>query len=223
MKGVVQHIPNWLTYLRLGLIPIFVVLLSNDPSRWAINVAAVIFTLAAVTDYVDGFIARRFGAVSDMGKLLDPLADKILVMAALVMLVGQRSALHGEPWVPAWMVAVVLAREIWVTGLRGLAAANGVVLAASSLGKVKSGLQMSAIILLLLHDYPLAIGGLQFTCQSIGVRLLLLSLVFSMWGAVEYTRGVLFAAARQGVVRTRRVLLSVDTEDDSQDSSEMRH
>src|SRR5262245_57339044 len=138
---MVQRLPNWLTFLRLGLIPVFVFLMV-EPSRWMVDLAMIVFIVAAFTDYIDGIIARRYGAVSDFGKLLDPLADKILVMAALVMLASQRSDTYGEPWVPGWMVVMVLAREIWVTGLRAVASARGVVVAASTTGKFKSGLQM---------------------------------------------------------------------------------
>lgn len=190
MSDLVQKIPNWLTLLRLGLIPFFVLLLI-EPTPFMVSVATLVFIVAALTDFVDGYIARRFGAVSDAGKLLDPLADKILVTAALIMLVAQRSDFDGSPWVPAWMVVLVLAREIWVTGLRGIAASKGLVLAANATGKLKSGFQMVAIVLLLLHDTKLRLLGIQLSCQTIGTNLLLLSLVLSYWGAVEYSMLVL--------------------------------
>jgi CDP-diacylglycerol--glycerol-3-phosphate 3-phosphatidyltransferase len=190
MSDLVQKIPNWLTLLRLGLIPFFVLLLI-EPTPFMVKVATFVFIVAALTDLIDGYIARRFGAVSDVGKLLDPLADKILVTAALIMLVAQRSDFDGSPWVPAWMVVLVLAREIWVTGLRGIAASKGLVLAANATGKLKSGFQMVAIVLLLLHDTKLRFFGFPLSCQTIGTNLLLLSLVLSYWGAVEYSMLVL--------------------------------
>lgn len=186
---MVHKIPNIITLLRLGLIPVFVVLLI-DPSKNMVFIAAIVFAFAALTDFIDGFIARRLGAVSDIGKLLDPLADKILVMAALVMLVAQRSDLDGAPWVPAWLVVLILAREIWVTGIRGIAASHGMVVAAGKSGKFKSGFQMVAIILLLLHDYKLKIFGIYMTCQIIGLNLLLLSILLSYLSAFEYTNQV---------------------------------
>jgi len=152
-----------------------------------VHIATGVFILGALTDLFDGIIARRYSAVSDAGKLLDPVADKVLVMAALVMLLAQRSEVDGSPWVPAWMVVLVLAREIWVTGLRGVAAKRGVVVAASSAGKVKSALQMVAIVLLLLHDYPLNVFGAAIPSQIFGLNALLLSIVVSYWGAVDYT------------------------------------
>lgn len=181
-----RNLPNLLTAVRLLLIPVFL-LLMVDPSRDQVWAATAVFLVAALTDYVDGFLARRLGAVSDLGKLLDPLADKILVMAALVMLTGLRSEEFGEPWVPAWMVVLVLAREFWVTGLRGVAAARGVVVAASGSGKVKSVLQMVAVILLLLHDVTVPLFGIVLSAQLLGANVLLVSIFVSYWGAIEYS------------------------------------
>jgi len=186
MAKWLKRIPNWLTLLRVALIPIFVVLLI-DPSPWMLRSAVVVFIFAALTDYLDGFVARRYSAVSDFGKLLDPLADKILVMAALVMLVALRDDRFGDSFVPAWMVVLVLAREIWVTGMRGIAATQGTVIAANSSGKVKSVLQVIAIVLLLIHDYPFSVIGIRLSYQFVGLNLLLLSIVLSYIGAYEYT------------------------------------
>ena len=148
--SIIKFVPNGLTILRLMLIPVFVVLM-REPTQSMVYWATGLFIFASFTDFIDGYIARKFGAVSDLGKLLDPLADKILVMAALVMLVAQKTDEFGEPWVQGWMVVFILAREIWVTGLRAVAAKDGVVVAASNAGKIKSALQMFAIVLLLLH------------------------------------------------------------------------
>ena len=189
MAIFLRQLPNWLTTLRLALIPIFVVLMI-EPSRGTLWLATVVFLVAAITDYVDGYLARRFRAVSELGKLLDPLADKILVMAALVMLTAQRVPDSGEAWVPGWMVVVVLAREMGVTGLRGIAATYGHVIAASSAGKVKSVLQMISIILLLLNDLPLLLFGWVIECRVIGLNVLLLSILLSVYGAVQYTMAV---------------------------------
>jgi len=181
-----KKIPNYLTVLRLVLIPLFVVLMV-DLSPFIHALAVTIFIIAALTDYFDGVIARRFGAISDFGKLVDPLADKLLVMAALVMLLGQRDDLYGDPWVPPWMVFMVLAREMWVTGLRGVAAARGIVVAASSAGKVKNVMQMVAIVFLLAHFPKVTLLGFMLTFQVIGLYLLLTSILISYWGAYEYT------------------------------------
>ncbi|MCB9029874.1 MAG: CDP-diacylglycerol--glycerol-3-phosphate 3-phosphatidyltransferase [Deltaproteobacteria bacterium] len=185
---MMKSIPNYLTYLRLVLIPIFVFLMVN-PSDEMLYAATVIFVIAAITDYLDGLIARNLDAVTELGKLLDPLADKILVISALVMLVAQRSDVDGAPWVPGWMVALILAREVWVTGLRGIAANRGVVIAASSGGKVKSALQLIAISCLLLH-YPIDVLGFNIDFSMVGMNLLILSVAFSLWSAGEYTSEV---------------------------------
>jgi CDP-diacylglycerol--glycerol-3-phosphate 3-phosphatidyltransferase len=188
-----RRVPNALTFLRLALIPLFV-LLMREPSREMAVAATFVFALAALTDYADGMIARRYGVVSDFGKLLDPLADKLLVMAALVMLVAQRGDVDGEPWVPGWMAVMVLAREIWVTGLRGVAASRGVIVPASWSGKMKSLLQMAAIVFLLLHDVRIPVAGTTMTCQFVGLNLLFISIAFSYWGATEYTYRILYNA-----------------------------
>ncbi len=184
------ELPNYLTFLRLGLLPLFVVLMI-EPSKLMLGMATAIFMFASFTDYIDGFIARKFNCISDTGKLLDPLADKLLVMVALVMLLAQRSDTYGDPWVPGWMVVMVLAREIWITGLRGVAATKGMVIAAGNSGKVKSFLQMLAIVFLLVHDTRFMIFGTKVTAQLIGLYMLFVSIVFSYWGAVDYSYTIL--------------------------------
>jgi CDP-diacylglycerol--glycerol-3-phosphate 3-phosphatidyltransferase len=179
-------IPNCLTLFRVILIPVLVLLL-REPSVWMMNLAFWIFVVAAITDYLDGLIARVFGYVSDFGKLLDPLADKILVLSTLIMLVGVRDPNYGDSWVPAWMVVAVILREIWVTGLRGIAVEKGTVVAANFTGKVKSFLQMVAIGALLLQNFNVELGALNIPARVIGLNLLFISLFFSYWGAWEYT------------------------------------
>lgn len=184
-----KKIPNWLTFLRLALIPVFVFFLI-DPSRSSLTIASIIFVCAAITDYADGILARRYAAVTDFGKLFDPLADKILVMAALVMLVSVRDE-QCRSLVPGWMVVLILAREFWVTGLRAFAAKDGNVVAAKSGGKVKSALQMVSIMALLLHDYSFNLFGHSVTYQFVGLNLLLISLAFSYMSAVDYSISIL--------------------------------
>ena len=193
MSDLVYRLPNYITFLRLFLIPIFVLLLI-EPTRAMVDMANIVFIFAAFTDYVDGFIARRWGAISDFGKLLDPIADKILVMAALVMLTSMRGDLYGDPWVPGWMVVLVLSREIWITGIRAVAASRGNVIAAGNTGKWKSFLQMVSIVLLLGHDYPLTIFRREIPCQILGVDLLAISLALSYLSAFYYTFDVLCVA-----------------------------
>jgi CDP-diacylglycerol--glycerol-3-phosphate 3-phosphatidyltransferase len=196
MPNFVQHLPNWITYCRLALVPVFVVLL-RDPSQGMIYAAIIVFAVAALSDYVDGFLARRFNAITDIGKLLDPLVDKVLVMAALVMLVNLRSDGNNEPWVQPWLVILILARELWVTGLRGMAATRGIVMAAGPAAKWKTVFQMIAIVFLLLHEAYFSVLGFRILCQNIGNILLLLSIFFSIWSALNYTHAVLFEVKGQ--------------------------
>lgn len=138
-----MNLPNKLTLLRIIAIPVFIVVL-----LMGYRVAAtIIFIAAAFTDMLDGKIARKYDLVTNFGKLMDPLADKLLVMSALVCLVSL-----GD--VAQWMVIVILAREFAVTGLRQVAASQGIVIAAGSTGKIKTVLQMIAIPLLLLQNWP---------------------------------------------------------------------
>ena len=136
--------PNVLTVLRIVAVPVIVVALLGETPNGDV-IAAVVFALAALTDGLDGYIARRRREVTTFGKLMDPLADKLLVIAALISLVSlDRLA--------AWVAMVIIARELAVTGLRSLAAERGVVIAASWLGKVKTALQIAAILSLIAFD-----------------------------------------------------------------------
>ena len=197
MTALWRNVPNILTTLRLLLIPVFVILMI-EPSPAMLRAAVYVFIIAALTDYVDGMLARRLCLISNLGKLLDPVADKLLVMSALVMLVAQKAEANGEPWVPAWMVVLVLAREIWVTGLRAVAASEGKVMAAGNAGKWKNFLQMVAIVALLLHDgLCCSFLGLRITWQFVGLNLLMISIFFSVWGAVDYTLEVFVSKKRE--------------------------
>jgi CDP-diacylglycerol--glycerol-3-phosphate 3-phosphatidyltransferase len=145
----------------------------------------VVFTLAAITDILDGWLARRMNVVSVLGKFLDPLADKLIVMASLVWMVPM-----GR--IAGWIVIVLLAREISVTGLRSVAASEGVVIAAGSEGKTKTALQMIGIVALLVgYPYHLSYLGIDLGIVDVvlvGRMLVYLSLVFSLASAVEYVR-----------------------------------
>ena len=139
------NLPNLLTFGRVVAIP-FLVWLLDAPSPVRGYWACIVFTAAAITDMLDGYLARKLGVVSVLGKFLDPLADKLIVMAALVWMVPM-----GR--IPAWVVVLLLAREISVTGLRSVAASEGVVISAGQEGKTKTALQMIGIVALVL-GYP---------------------------------------------------------------------
>jgi CDP-diacylglycerol---glycerol-3-phosphate 3-phosphatidyltransferase len=143
-----MNLPNQLTLLRLLLVPVFVVLLSIEHAA-AYGAAYLVFTVATITDYLDGRIARARGLVTNFGKLLDPIADKVLIAAAFVM------AMHlPELWVPGWTVIAILAREFVVTGMRSLAASEGLVIAANQWGKAKMVLQAAWVFIF----YALAVA-----------------------------------------------------------------
>jgi len=138
------NVPNVLTVLRIVAVPVLVVALLDETPDGDV-IAAIVFALAALTDGLDGYIARRRQQITTFGKLMDPLADKLLVIAALISLVSlDRLA--------AWAAMVIIARELAVTGLRGLAAERGVVISASWLGKLKTALQIAAILALIAFD-----------------------------------------------------------------------
>ena len=172
MKSILSH-PNTLTLFRIAAVPIIVILMLY-PNRISTWIAAILFSLAAITDYFDGYIARKFGLVSNLGKVMDPVADKLLVSSAFIML----TALN---WVPAWMVCVIIGREIAVTGLRNIIAEKGEDVSASNLGKYKTGFQIAAAIPLLIH-YPFF--GLD--ANAIGRFFLWGALAFTIWSGVDY-------------------------------------
>jgi len=144
------------------------------PNRISTWIAALLFSAAAITDYFDGYFARRFGLVSNLGKVMDPVADKLLASSAFIMLASLG-------WVQAWIVCIIIGREIAVTGLRNIIAEKGQDVSASNLGKYKTGFQIAAIIPLLIH-YPFF--GLD--PHAIGVFFLWGALVFTVWSGVDY-------------------------------------
>jgi CDP-diacylglycerol--glycerol-3-phosphate 3-phosphatidyltransferase len=141
--------------LRIVAVPVIVVALLDETPNGDV-IAAALFSLAALTDGLDGYIARRRGDVTTFGKLMDPLADKLLIVAALIALVSLNR-------LAAWVAMVIIARELAVTGLRSLAAERGVVIGASWLGKLKTALQVAAIVALIVWDpTPVAVDVLVY-------------------------------------------------------------
>ena len=172
-----MNLPNKLTVFRMILIPVFMLVLAL-PLEWGTLqvagaqlpvthlVAAIIFIVASLTDLADGKIARKYKLVTNFGKFADPLADKLLVMTALIFFVQ-----FG--WVPAWMVAIIVIRELAITGLRTLIVENnGKVLAAAMPGKIKTASQMVAISFFLLHDIVFAMANIPFAMIMIWIAFL---------------------------------------------------
>lgn len=138
------NIPNLLTVSRILLIPVFVVLFSNPTPARSVA-AAMVFVIAAVTDLLDGYLARRRSEITKLGRLLDPIADKLLVLSGLILLVQFER-------VAAWVAILIIAREVAVTGVRAIAASLGIILSAERIGKYKMVFQVLAIVLLILEE-----------------------------------------------------------------------
>jgi CDP-diacylglycerol---glycerol-3-phosphate 3-phosphatidyltransferase len=178
------NLPNKITVSRIFLIPVFLIILLGgfDWGSWKMAgeelpvthfIAALIFIIASCTDWVDGYYARKYNLVTNLGKFLDPLADKLLVSAAFIALVELGAA-------PAWMIIIILSREFAVTGIRAVAAAeDGEVIAASQMGKIKTWLQIIAISALLLHNLPFAFVGFPFATISLWLATLIT--LYSGW------------------------------------------
>jgi CDP-diacylglycerol--glycerol-3-phosphate 3-phosphatidyltransferase len=174
----VWTLPNLLSLFRIAIIPALVYLLTFTDYRTAL-LAAVLFLLGSLTDFLDGYLARRRGSVSDLGRILDPLADKLLIISALIMLAGMGRL--EEPKVPAWLVALVVARETAVMILRCIALTEGIVMEAEKLGKYKFILQSFAVFALLVH-YEYA--GIDFYVA--GMYFLVISTAVGLWSGVNY-------------------------------------
>ncbi len=183
-----MNLPNKLTILRVCTIPFFVFFMETGClGKWSNLVAVLLFVFASITDALDGHIARKYNLVTNFGKFMDPLADKLLVSAALICLVGR---------IPGWIVIVIISRELIISGFRTIAADNGIVIAASMWGKVKTVFQMIMIIWLILDlnwfveeyiiDLPLY--------DIVGNILIVISLLLTVVSMVDYlikNKGVL--------------------------------
>ena len=182
-RNLVFTIPNLLTLFRIVVTPLFFILFYYFPTRVFSLLASLLFAAASFTDFLDGYIARRWNLESSLGKFLDPLADKLLVAVALIMLIPL-----GR--VPPWIVAVIIGREILVTGLRVIAITEGLVIAASKLGKYKTVFQIAAVICLLMHyEYHLLEAPyLLVNFHQVGMGLLWVALVITVWSGIDYFR-----------------------------------
>ncbi|MFC7372241.1 CDP-diacylglycerol--glycerol-3-phosphate 3-phosphatidyltransferase [Fictibacillus iocasae] len=192
-----MNLPNKITVSRVLMIPVFMIVLlggfdwgvlSYDGKELPVThlAAALIFILASTTDWVDGYYARKYNLVTNLGKFLDPLADKLLVTAALVALVETGDA-------PAWMVIVILSREFAVTGIRLVAAADGEVIAASQMGKLKTWIQIIAISALLLKNLPFAWVNIPFADLSLWA-----AVIITVYSGYEY-----FMANKEALLKSK--------------------
>lgn len=201
-----MNLPTSLTLLRILFVPLLVVVLLAPPSHWTKVrffgeegpparelLGVLIFLVATLTDILDGWLARRYGLITPLGKLLDPLADKLLVVSALIML----AVMDREPNMPGWLLVLIVGREFAVTGLRSIAASEGVVLAAETSGKIKMVLQSIGVHALILHY---TYYGIDF--HAFGMVMLILGTVVGLWSAVEY-HVILFRAMSSNDDRQR--------------------
>jgi CDP-diacylglycerol---glycerol-3-phosphate 3-phosphatidyltransferase len=182
----INTLPNKLTLLRIACTPVMVILLcfSGETSSF---LAALLFSLASITDLLDGFLARRRKMVTNFGKHFDPLADKLLVSATLIMLIPLDR-------VEAWMVLVIIGREIAVTGLRGIASSEGVILTPTEMSKKKTVFQFVAILGLLLHyEY----FGIDF--HAVGMAFMWLAVVVTLWSGIMYFRKFWYVLDREEI------------------------
>lgn len=183
-----MNLPNQLTVARLFLSFVFVALLSIEGVEFTRTAALIVFSIAAITDFLDGYLARKHNLITNFGKLMDPLADKVLMCAGFVLLTRLEL-------IPAWMVVVILSREFLVTGLRLLASAEGVVLAAEALGKYKTIFQIVTVIYFLIYlasqDQWLnflepVFSSFYLGPDHLGMLLNWVSLILTLWSGCSY-------------------------------------
>ncbi len=187
-----MNLPNKITLSRICLIPVFAVVFFLDMIPYNYFIAGVIFTVAACTDFIDGHIARSRGLVTNLGKFLDPIADKVLVAAAFIFLLVRQETLtvlwQGD-WVLVYAgvcVAVILARELIVSGFRMVAASAGLVLAADKVGKVKTTFQDISIAMLLFGADFFGIALASQILNGIGIVSLGVATALTIWSGVSY-------------------------------------
>jgi len=166
--GSMLNLPNKLTLLRVGIVPVLVVVLLTKFSDW---LAVAIFLAAALTDFADGYIARSRRQVTVLGKLMDPIADKLLIAGALISLVEIGRA-------PAWLVVIIVGREFAVNGLRSVAASQNIIIPAGPLGKAKMVAQVVAVPFLILDIYT---GGVH-----VAYIVLWITMILTVWSGVDY-------------------------------------
>ncbi len=171
----IYNLPNTITATRFVLAAILALMMMVDQTVWMGFFTCLVFAIAAGTDWIDGYFARLYKSETILGQLMDPLADKVLVATALIMLIPL-----GR--VPAWLVLIILCRELIITGLRAIAASSGIVVAASGLGKIKSIVQYIGIGALI---FPLDLLPLPFL-HRLGMGILYVSLVLTIWSGLDY-------------------------------------
>lgn len=198
-----MNLPNRITLSRIFLIPVFIVVFFLDviPHGYNYIAAAAVFAVASFTDFLDGHIARKRGLVTNLGKFLDPIADKVLVSTALILMLVRGAEIFQVLWAQDWVliaagccVAVILARELIVSGFRMVAASAGLVLAADKIGKFKTVFQDIAILFLLVGAVSFGAATAGDVLNGIGLAALAVAAILTIWSGISY------------IVRNRAVL-----------------
>ena len=172
-KGRLINLPNTITMLRVGIIPVLFFLLLDPGYAWSL-VIALLFILAGLTDLIDGYVARKYHIVTNIGKFLDPIADKLIVNTAMILMIP-----IGR--IPAWIVATIIIRDFIIDGLRTIATSEGVIIDASKLGKRKTLCQIFAVSALMIH-YPL-FGA---NAHVVGMVILYIALWLTIHSGIDY-------------------------------------
>jgi CDP-diacylglycerol---glycerol-3-phosphate 3-phosphatidyltransferase len=173
METTTMNVPNLLSISRILAVPVFIVLML-EPTPLRALLAGIVFSIASATDWLDGYLARKWGQVTKIGKLLDPIADKILVASALIMLVDIAR-------IPSWIAIIIIGREIAITGLRAMAASEGIVIAAENMGKWKVGAQITAVLCLVL-DYHLGTEWI----SDVGRIAIFIAMILAVISGMQY-------------------------------------
>ncbi len=172
-KSVIVNLPNMITLLRVGIIPVLFFLLFDPDPFWSL-VIAILFIIAALTDLLDGYVARRYHIVTNMGKFLDPIADKLIVNTAMILMIP-----IGR--IPAWIVSIIIIRDFIIDGVRTIATSEGMIIDASSLGKRKTLCQIFAVSALMIH-YPF----LGADAHRVGMVILYIALWLTLHSGIDY-------------------------------------
>jgi len=172
-EALIVNLPNAVTMLRICIIPVLFLLLFNPDRIWSL-IIAVLFIMAALTDLLDGYLARRYHIVTNIGKFLDPIADKIIVNTAMVLMIP-----IGR--IPAWIVAIIIIRDFVIDGIRTIATSEGMIIDASKLGKRKTLCQIFALSALMIH-YPF----LGANAHAVGMVILYIALWLTIHSGIDY-------------------------------------
>ena len=167
------NLPNTITLLRIGVVPFLFILLSDPGEFWSL-IIAVLFVIASITDFLDGYFARKYQMITTIGKFLDPIADKIIVNTAMILLISINR-------IPAWIVAITIIRDLIVDVIRSIASSEGIYIQASILGKQKTVAQIIAVTALIIH-YPI----LGINAHLVGTAILYVAFIFTIYSGIDY-------------------------------------